>query len=70
MATKQEQIEEIHNSLVNGQRRQMASQIDELGLYDFWDEYRKYLELLYIDIKSQFYYFDDAVISYNRIKNR
>jgi len=70
MATKQDQIEEIHNSLVNGQRLQMVAQIDDQLLYEFWDDYRKYLEQLYTDTKSQFYYFADAVISYHRIKNR
>jgi len=69
MATKQDQIEEIHNSLVNGQRKQMVSQIDEQVLYDFWAEYREYLEQMYIDPKAQFAYFADAVISYHRIKS-
>ena len=70
MATKQEQIEEIYNSLMNGQRKQMVSQIDEYGLYDFWDDYGNYLESLYIEVLARFEYFSDAVISYHRIKNR
>ena len=70
MATKQDRIEEIHNSLVNGQRQQMVKQIEEEELYDFWAEYREYLEQMYTDPKSQFAYFADAVISYHRIKNR
>ena len=70
MATKHEQIEEIHNSLVNGQRQQMVAQIDNYELYDFWAEYGEYLEQMYTDPKSRFAYFADTVISYHRIKNR
>jgi len=69
-ATKEKQIEEIHDSLVNGQRQQMVRQIDEYGLYDFWDDYGTYLVYLYSETLSQFGYFQDAVISYHRIKNR
>ena len=61
-------ISKIHDSLVNGQRRQMVDQIDEYGLYDFFEDYREYLN----DTEQgmAFHYFQDAVISYHRIKNR
>jgi hypothetical protein len=59
-------IETIHESLVNGQRKQMVGQIDEYGLYDFWSDYRDYLD----DIHANVGFFQDAVISYHRIKNR
>ena len=62
-------IEKIHNSLVNGQRRQMVEQIKEYGLYDFWPDYAHYLTTLY-DVNECFGYFTDATISYHRIKNR
>jgi len=39
-----DKIEEIHNSLVNGQRKQMVTQIDAYGLYDFWSDYANFLE--------------------------
>lgn len=42
----------IHESHVNGQRRQMVNQINEYSLYDFWTDYKN---------------FSDAVISYHRI---
>jgi hypothetical protein len=42
-------IETIHESLVNGQRRQMVEQIKEYGLYDFFSDYRDYLKDLYFD---------------------
>ena len=62
-------VEKIHKSLVNGNRRQMVSQIDEYGLYDFWTDYRDYLWPLYKE-KAIIDYFSDAVISYHRIKSR
>lgn len=62
-------IEEIHMSLVNGQRRQMVEQIKKYGKYDFFADYKAYLQGLY-DIDACFAYFSDCVISYNRITNR
>ena len=66
--TKLSAMEEIHMSLVNGQRRQMVEQIDEYGVYDFWADYKNYLKGLYFDKGLE--YFADAVISYHHIKNR
>ena len=63
-------LEAIHESLVNGQRQQMVKQIKEYGLYDFWDDYNKYLMGLYYDMGSVHTYFTDATISYFRITNR
>ncbi len=61
-------IETIHLSHVNGQRRQMVDQIDNYGLYDFWPNYKDYLDQTYVDSTAT--YFIDAVISYHRIKAR
>ena len=66
---KHEMIEEIHNSLINGQRRQMADQVDEYGLYDVWFDYGKYLMELYTEPNAWFVYYSDAVQSYHRIRN-
>jgi len=63
-------IEEIHKSLVNDQRRQMVEQINEYGAYDFWYDYKQYLISLFVEVEAQFNYYTDAVISYNRITNR
>lgn len=65
---KQKQIEAIHESLVNGQRKQMVEQIDEYGVYDFWYDYRNYLCMLCETLGLVFDYFTDAAISYHRIK--
>ena len=64
------QIEKIHDSLVNGQRKQMVKQIDEYGLYDVWFDYGRYLKELYEGPDAWFEYYSDAVQSYHRIKNR
>ena len=60
------QIDTIHESLINGQRKQMSDQIDEYGLYDFWEDYRRFLNETSADLSD----FADAVISYHRIRNR
>ena len=70
MRTQEQKMEQIHMSLVNGQRQQMVEQIDEYILYDFWAEYAVYLESLYSDPDARWEYFTDATISYHRIKNR
>lgn len=64
--SKKIEIETIHESLVNGQRRQMVKQIKQYGLYDFWSDYKDYLDERHINIG----FFRDAVISYFRITAR
>ena len=63
-------IKEIHNSLVNGQRRQMVEQINEYGLYDFWADYSDYLKMMYVEIDSAYHYLTDAITNYHRITAR
>ena len=70
------EIAVIHESLVNGQRKQMVSQIDTYG-GGFWSDYKDYLYNLYpqefmeTNYDGVMYdYFSDAVISYFRIKGR
>ena len=65
-----QEVEQIHLSLINGQRKQMVEQIDEGCLYEFFDKYRDYLEMLYTSQEAWYKYFTDCVISYHRIKNR
>ena len=67
---ERKKIEQIHMSLVNGQRKQMVEQIDEYGVYDFFSDYSDYLDTLYSDVDGMYFYFKDAVVTYNRIKNR
>lgn len=59
-------IETIHESLVNGQRKQMVEQINEYGLYGFFPDYLNYIN----KIRANIGFFTDCVISYHRISNR
>lgn len=70
--TKQQQLNAIHESLLNGQRQQMVEQIDDYGLYDFWADFRTYLHYhqVYASLRAEYDEFADAVISYHRIKAR
>jgi hypothetical protein len=62
-------VAEIHDSLENGNRRQMARQIKEYGQYDFWPDYKEYLALAYRHVDSQHRWFTDATISFMRIEH-
>ena len=62
-------MEDIHYSLVNGQRKQAVLYIDDYGLYDFWADYRDYLSEN-VPVNDARKYFEDMAISYFRIKNR
>ncbi len=64
------QIKTIHNNLCNGQRRKMVKQIQEYGLYDFWNDYIQYLNNIYPNCVAVLSYFSDAVISYHRITSK
>jgi hypothetical protein len=66
---KETRLEIIHESLVNGQRKQMVDQIDMYGLYDFWEDYSQYLYSMY-NVVSAYEYLTDAIKSYHRIKER
>jgi hypothetical protein len=67
---KYELLENIHNNLVNGNRRDCVKSIDEYGLYDFWREYKDYLTDLYMGTDEAYGYYTDMTISYFRIKSR
>ena len=62
-------IEAIVESLINGQRKQMVNQIDSYGLYEFWDDLKEHLDIMY-NKERAYELFADATISYFRIKNR
>ena len=59
-------IDEIHESMINGQKRQAVELIDEYGVYDFFEEYLSYINGIHANIG----YFTDCVISYFKIKGR
>lgn len=65
---KKKEMEGIHENLVNGKRQDMVKGIQEYGLYDFFSDYKVYLNDLYAG--GSYYYFSDAVISYFRITEK
>lgn len=59
----------IHESLLNGQRSQMVEQIDRwFAGYNFWKEYKYYLEGCCYNTEQVLEHFCNAVISYHNIK--
>jgi hypothetical protein len=64
------QIEEIHHSLVNGQSRQALSQMEEVGFYNFFYEYKNYLDEVYLSKESVLRYFEKATLAYVRSLHR
>lgn len=60
-----EQIENIHNSLVNGNHDQVRRQIREYGDIAFFFDYPDYLISMYDD-KTAFRYFHNAMFVYSQ----
>ena len=58
-------IQTIHESLINGQKKQMVEQRDQYG-DTFWQNYKTWLEEIWTDGHRDT--FADVVISYNKIK--
>ena len=63
---KLDRIDEIHESMINGQKRQAVELIDEYGTYDFFEDYLSYIN----DIHANIAWFTDCVIAYFKIKGR
>jgi hypothetical protein len=63
---KVKELKSIHESLVNGNRKQMVDQINEYGLYDFFSDYLDYIN----GIQANIGFYSDCVISYHRLMNR
>lgn len=68
--TQHQQINAIHESMMNGQRKQAVKQMEEYSLYDFFSDYSTYLKALYVSAEAREEYLLDAANSYFRIKNR
>lgn len=62
-------IEQIHESLVNGQRKQMVKQINAYEPAQFWPDYINYLNELY-SMETAYGFLKDAIVSYSRITGR
>jgi hypothetical protein len=68
--TQHQQINAIHESMINGQRKQAVKQMEAYSLYDFFADYSTYLKALYDSAEDREKYLLDAANSYFRIKNR
>ena len=67
---KIKKLQKIHNSLVNGQRKQMTEQIKEYGTYDFFNDYAEFLKNSGHNKSMYMAYYTDCVVSFHRILNR
>lgn len=63
-------INEIHQSLENGQRKQAVKQMQEYSMYDFFADYNTFLTANYEDSETIKDFILDAANSYFRITNR
>lgn len=58
------EMEIIHQSMINGQRRQAVSQINEAGMTAFFLEYPRYLEEMVSDPEQRFDDLKDVIRAY------
>jgi len=63
-----EKMEYIHMLLVNGEKKEMAKEINMWG-NTFWEDYLHYLDPLYWAPSAIHNYFSQAIISYHRLSN-
>jgi hypothetical protein len=66
---KLEKIEQIHESLFNGQSKQAVEQMKEYGMYDFFDDYGMWLEDI-ANCEDELAYFQTAVNVFMRLEYR
>ncbi len=59
-------IEAIHESFINGQKKQAVEQMNAYGMTEFFSDYTDYLGSVYGPEKA-FAHLKDACVSYHRI---
>lgn len=64
--TNSKKMEYIHLLLVNGQKKEMAKEIDKWGK-TFFEDYIFYLDSLYMRASDQYTYFSEATVNYVRL---
>ena len=62
-------VEEIHNTYINGNRKDATDQINKFGPDMFWSTYKAFLLEYYVTVESQYSYFSELVISYSIINS-
>ena len=70
MNTQHQQINAIHESLINGQGKQAVKQMQGYSMYDFFADYSTYLNALYDSAEAREAYILNAANIYFRITNR
>jgi hypothetical protein len=68
--TQHQQINAIHESILNGQGKQAVKQMQDYSMYDFFADYSTYLNALYEDERAKKEYILQAANLYFRITNR
>lgn len=68
--TQHQQINAIHDSMINGQRKQAVKQMQDYSMYNFFEDYSTYLRANYRDVEQREAFILDAANSYFRITNR
>ena len=68
--TQHQQINEIHEQMINGNKRYAVKLMQAYSMYDFFAHYAVYLSAVYNDTETEYSYFQDAANSYLRITNR
>ena len=63
-------LSEIHHSFINDNFGQMAKQINEYGLSDFWADYNEFIRDYYDLPINALNTLADVIINYHRITNR
>jgi hypothetical protein len=66
MTEKDKALIEIHDSIVNGQKKQMVDMIKTYGP-DFWKMYMLYLKGYYFDDGEEYRHFSNAVLVFHRL---
>ena len=64
-----DKLEEIQLTFDNGNKRDMVELIKKYGLFDFFADYKEYVEMFY-NHESQYNQYTELVISYHRITYR
>ena len=63
-------LETIYKHFENDEARKAVELINQDVLYDFWHDYRTYLDRLFIQKKDALFTFSEHVITYFRVMNR
>ncbi len=67
---KRNELLEIHTNFVNGNNKDAVKGIDDYGLYEFFKDYKEFLEDFYVGIDDINKIFVDHTIIFSKIHYR